>query len=185
MIGARIEFFTDPAGKIEKMEGIDELKGRIATMADPQGQALLNQMFSEDTLGQYGSFADTVPGRTVAVGDSWRLQKDITNAIGILALDLKFTLKNWQQRGDARCAHVDTEGTLSSKSLVGESAASGVQVEITKGTITGEFWYDPALGMIVESDNNQNLALKITMRSATLSSQFKRKARVSIAERTP
>jgi hypothetical protein len=185
MIGARIEFFTDAAGKVEKIEGIDELKNRIGAIADPQGKALLNQMFSEDTLEQYGSFAEAVPGRTVAVGESWRLKKDIITPIGILALDMNYTLKNWEQHGDTKCAHVDAQGTLSTKSVSGESAASGVQIDITKGTITGEFWYDPALGMIVESDNRQNLALKITMRQATMSSQFNRKVRVTFAERTP
>jgi hypothetical protein len=182
MIGERIQFFTDAAGKVERMEGIDELKSRISAISDPQGQALLNQMFSEDTLEQYGSFAEAVPGRTVAVGESWRLKKDITTPIGILALDMNYTLKNWEQHGDTKCAHVAADGTLSTKSV---SAASGMQVDITKGTITGEFWYDPALGMIVESDNNQNLALKITMRQATMSSQFNRNVRVSMTERTP
>jgi hypothetical protein len=184
MIGTRIEFFTDADGKVEKMEGIDDLKNRIAAIADPQGQALLNQMFSPDTLEQYGSFAEAVPGRTVAVGDSWRLKKDITTPIGVLTLDMKYTLKNWEQRGDTKCAHVDAQGTLSTKSTSGASA-SGVLVEITKGTITGEFWFDPALGMIVETDNHQNLALKITMRQSTMASQFERTVRVSLAERTP
>jgi RNA polymerase sigma factor (sigma-70 family) len=185
MIGTRIQFITDAAGKVEKMEGIDDLKNRIAAIADPQGQALLNQMFSADTLEQYGSFAEAVPGHTVAVGDSWRLKKDITTPIGILTLDMKYTLQNWEQHGDNKCAHVDAQGTLSTKSASGESTASGVQVEITKGIITGEFWYDPTLGMIVETDNQQNLTLKITMRQSTMASQFNRKVRVSLAERTP
>jgi hypothetical protein len=53
-------------------------------------------------------------------------------------------------------------------------------VEITKGTITGEFWYDPTLGMIVEADNEQNLSLKITTRQQTMTSQFNQKTRVTL-----
>ncbi len=182
MIGTQIQYFTDASGKIQRMEGVDELKNRISSVGDPQGQALLNQMFSTDTLEQYGSFADSMPGHMVAVGDSWRLQKDITNAIGVMALDLKFTLKNWEQHGDARCAHVEAEGTLAMKT---PSAASGMLVDITKAAISGQFWYDPALGMVVDSVNRQNLSMKITVRQAVMSTQFKREVHILMAERTP
>jgi len=53
-------------------------------------------------------------------------------------------------------------------------------VEITKGKITGEYWYDPAQGMIVEADNDQNMALKITTRAQTMTSQFSQTVRVTL-----
>ena len=55
-------------------------------------------------------------------------------------------------------------------------------VEIKKGTISGEFWYDPALGMIVEANNDQDLALKITTRTQTMTSQFNQNVRIALVD---
>jgi len=177
MIGARIHYFTDANGKVERVEGVDELKNRI-NASGQQNQAMLNQMISEDSFKQYGSFADAMPNHAVAIGDSWTLEKDVTTFIGVLALDIKFTLKNWEQHDGQPCAHVAEEGKMSTKSI---STATGMAVEITKGKITGEYWYDPAQGMIVEADNDQNMALKITTRAQTMTSQFSQTVRVTLS----
>ena len=55
-------------------------------------------------------------------------------------------------------------------------------VEIKKGKISGEFWYDPTLGMIVEANNDQNLTLKITTRQQTMTSQFSQNVRVALVD---
>ncbi len=184
MVGSAIQYYTDASGKVTRMEGVDDLRNRIAASSDPQAQALLGSMFSEDTLRQYGSLADSLPGRTVLVGDSWRVQKDVHSPIGLLALDMKYTFKNWEQHGGRHCARVEFSGRVSSKDPT-SAAASGMQVEITKGTISGEFWYDPDLSLLVDSDNQQNLSLKIVMRQGELPSQFTRKMRVTLAPQTP
>lgn len=175
LIEARIEYFTDASGKVEKLSGVDELKSRVEATAKPQEQAMFSQMFSEATFKQYGSFADVVPDHPVTVGDSWPMSKEIPTPIGVLKLDMKYTFKNWAQHGDHRCAHVEAEGDISTKST---STATGMLIEVKKGKISGDFWYDPALGMIVEAANDQTLPLKITTRSQTMASQFTQKVRV-------
>ena len=177
MIGARIQYFTDANGKVERVEGVDELKSHIAASGQPQNQAILNQMINADAFKQYGSFADAMPDHRVAIGDDWTLNKDVSTFIGVLTVNLKYTFKNWEQHGDRNCARVEAEGSISTKSV---STATGMAVEITKGTITGEFWYDPTQGMIVEADNEQNLSLKITTRQQTMTSQFNQKTRVTL-----
>ena len=176
MIGARIQYFTDANGKVERVEGVNELKNRI-TASGQQNQAMLNQMISEDSFKQYGSFADAMPNHAVAIGDSWTMEKDVTTFIGVLGLDIKFTLENWEPHDGRPCAHVAEEGKMSTKSI---STATGMAVEITKGKITGEYWYDPTQGMIVEADNDQNMALKITTRAQTMTSQFSQTVRVTL-----
>jgi RNA polymerase sigma factor (sigma-70 family) len=177
MIGTRIQYFTDAKGEVEKLEGVDELKNRINAVAQPQEQAVFNELFSEDTLKQYGSFAEAMPNRTVALGESWQLKKDLSSSIGVLTLDMKYTFKNWEQHDGRQCAHVEEEGKILTKSI---STATGMAVEITNGEILGEFWYDPALGMIVDVDNHQNMALKITTRAQTMTSQISRQVRLAL-----
>lgn len=179
MIDARIQYFTDANAKVEKLGGVDELRNRVDTTGNPQEQAMFNQMFSEDTLKQYASFAEAMPNRKVTVGDSWPFKKDLSSPIGELALDMKYNFKNWELHGGRRCAHVEAEGDISTKTT---STASGMMVEIKKGTISGEFWYDPAISMIVEANNNQNLSLKITTRTQAMNSEFNQKIRVALAD---
>jgi hypothetical protein len=179
MIGARIQYFTDANGKVERMTGVDELTRRVATTGQPQTQAMFQQMFSEETLKRYGSFADSLPGHAVNLGDSWPFKEDVSSSIGVLTVELKYTFKNWEQHGDRKCAHVEAVGDISTKTI---STANGMVVEIKKGKITGEFWYDPVLGMIVEANNDQDLALKITTRAQTMSSQFSQQVRVALVD---
>ena len=177
MIGTRIQYFTAANGEVEKMEGVDELKNRIAAIAQPQEQATFKELFSEDTLKQYGSFAEALPHRTIAIGEGWRMKKDISSSIGVLTLDLKYTFQNWEQHDGRKCAHVEEEGSILTKNI---STGTGMAVEITKGEISGEFWYDPALGMIVDVNNHQNMTMKITTRAQTVTSQVSRNIRLAL-----
>jgi hypothetical protein len=179
MIGARIQYFTDAEGKVERMTGVDELTRRIAATGQPQAQAMFQQMFSEETLKRYGSFADSLPDHAVNLGDSWPFKEDVPSSIGVLTVDLKYTFKNWEQHGDRTCAHVEASGDISTKTI---STATGMVVEIKKGKISGEYWFDPVLGMIVEANNDMDLALKITTRAQTMSSQFNQKVRFALVD---
>jgi Family of unknown function (DUF6263) len=177
MIGVRIQYFTDANSKVEKMEGVQELMNRIAAIGKPREQAMLKQMFSEDTLKRYGSFGEGMPGHPVAPGDSWSLKMDVPSSIGVLALDMKYTFKNWEQHGGRKCAHIDAAGDISTKST---SAASGVMVEIKKGKMSGDSWFDPASGMIVDVNNDQDMTLKITTRAQAMTSLFSQKIRLAL-----
>jgi len=179
IVGSRIQYFTDANGKVERMEGVDGLAQRVAASGQPQARAMFAQMFSEDTLKRYGSFAESLPGHAVKMGDAWPFKEDVSTSIGVLTVDLKYTFKNWEQHGDRQCAHVNAVGDISTKTI---STANGVVVEIKKGKITGEFWFDPVLGMIVEANNDQDLALKITTRAQTMSSQFNQTVRMALVD---
>jgi hypothetical protein len=179
MLGAHIEFFTDAKGEFERMEGLDELRSRVTAGGKQQEQAVFDAMFNEDTLKQYCSFADAMPDHAVKIGDSWRLKKDVPSRIGVLTLDMKYTFKNWEQIDQRKCAHVVASGDISTKTV---STTSGAEIEIKKGNISGEFWYDPALGMIVDANNDMNMTLKVTTRAQTMTSQFTQNSRVALVD---
>jgi len=183
IIGARIQYFTDAAGKVERIEGVEDLMNRVAaTGTPPQQQAMFKQMFSEDTLKQYGSFGELMPDHAVNIGDSWRLKKDVITPIGTLALNMEYTFKNWEEHDDHQCAHIEAAGDLSTKSI---STALGVVVEIKNGKISGGNWFDPTPGFIVDMDTDQNMKLKITTRTQTMTAQFSQKIRTSLVDVTP
>jgi hypothetical protein len=179
MIGARIQYFTDAGGKVEKMEGVDDLMNRIAATASPQQQMMFKQMFSEDTLKRYGSFADAMPDHPVNIGDSWPLSKDVSTPIGVVTVDMKYTFKDWEQHGDRQCAYVEAVGDISTKST---STAMGAVVEIKNGKISGGFWYDPTAGMIVDMSTDQNMKLNITTRTQTMTAEFSQKVSLTLVD---
>ena len=179
MIGAPIQYFTDAGGEVKRVEGVNELMNRVADGAKPEEKMLFHQLFGEDTLRQYASLGEWLPNRVVNIGESWSVKKDIVVPVGTLILDMNLTFKDWEQHGDHKCAHVEMTGNLSTKSV---STASGVAIQIEKGKVSGEFWYDPDLGMLVESDNDQNMTLKVTTQTQTMMPQLKQKTRLALVE---
>ena len=179
MVGAHIQYFTDANGKVERMEGVDALAKRIAATGQPRAEAVFKQMFGEDALKRYCSFADGMPNRTLNVGGSWPFQEDLPTSIGVLALDMKYTFKNWEQYSGRKCAHVVGTGRISTKTV---STATGAMVEVEKGTITGDFWFDPALGMIAGFNDTEDMALKITTRAQAMKTQFNQKIRYALVD---
>ena len=180
MIGARLEYFTDAAGKVTKMEGLDDLMKRIDAAGKPQQRVAFQQMFSEDTLKRYGAVSEALPNRSVNIGESWSVKDDIASPIGTLALDMKYTFKNWEQHNDHRCAHVASAGDISSKST--SAAMVGAVIEIQSGKIVGEYWFDPEPGMIVDAHDTQDITLKITTRAETMKQQLNQQVRVSLVD---
>ena len=179
MIGARIQYYCDANGKVEKVGGVDELMKRIAAVGKPQEQAMFKQMFSEDTLKQYGDFGDMMPNRMIKVGESWPVNRDVVSPVGVLAVNVIYTFKNWEQRGDRKCAHITAAGEISSKTT---SNASGAVVEIKKGKTSGDVWFDPELGMVVDVNSDQTMGLKVTTRTDTMTPQLSQKIRVTLLD---
>src|SRR5208283_3790698 len=98
-------------------------------------------------LKAYASFDDVLPNRTMKIGQSWQKNKEIAGIqFGRLNVHMTYTFQNWGLRGDHQCAHLESLGTFVTKT---PSAASGVLLDIKDGKSTGDFWYDPALGIIV------------------------------------
>jgi len=93
--------------------------------------------------------------------------------------DRKYTFKNWEQHGDRKCAHIEAAGDISTKSV---SNASGAVVEIEKGKISGDVWFDPELGMVVDVNNDQTIKMKVTTRAQTVTPQLTQKIRVTLLD---
>jgi len=177
-IGVPLRYSVDANGEVTKTEGVDELMGCVAA-AKPAQQAMFKQLIGKDTLKQYVSVGEWLPNRVVNIGESWTVKKDVPSTIGDLTIEMNFTFKNWEQHDSRQCAHVGLTGNISTKSI---STASGAAVEVEKGIITGEFWFDPALGMLVESDNNQDVTMKITTQAQTMKLQMKQDTHLTLAD---
>jgi RNA polymerase sigma factor (sigma-70 family) len=179
MIGARIEYFTAADGKVEKVEGVNELMQRIDKTGKSRMLAVFKDIFTEENLKKYVSFDDSMPNRMIAPGQSWKIKKNVPTSVGNLAADVKYTFKSWAQHDAHKCAHLEVTGSFSSKT---PSAASGALMAVKNGKVSGDVWFDPAMGMIVDSGTDETMILNITTQAQTLTSQVSQKIRLMLLE---
>jgi hypothetical protein len=178
-LGARFQFFTDADGQVEKVEGLEELMRQIKTIGKPQDQAIFQQMFSGDILKEYASFGEMMPNRPVAMGDRWRKTKDFVSPVGIVATDMEYTFKSWEQHHDCKCMRIAVAGTISAKP---DATAQNSPRRNIKGKFAGDAWFDPALGMVVDANYDQNIAMETMNRGQTVPLQITEKIRFTLVD---
>jgi RNA polymerase sigma factor (sigma-70 family) len=179
MVGARLQYFVNANGKVEKMEGYQELVNRVAG-ENPKEQAAFRDLFSENALKKCGSFAeDTTPRRVVKLGDSWAIRLEVPSNAGTLNVDVRCTFKNWEQHADRKCMRIKCTGNFSPQA--GPNTAN-LPVQIEKGRFSGDVWFDPELGMIVGSALDEDMNLKITRQGQTLTLPLNEKNRLALVD---
>jgi RNA polymerase sigma factor (sigma-70 family) len=178
VVGAPLEYDVNARGIVQKIEGLDQFSKQIAA-AKPMQQILFHQLFNENLLKQYASFGIGLPSHPVKIGESWSVKTDMDSNAGNLALNMEYTFKNWESHSERRCAHFTITGRISSNN---PSTATGAAIEIRKGDVTGDMWFDPALGMIVDTETSQSLALKIFTQTQTLTPQMDQKVSWSLVD---
>jgi hypothetical protein len=179
MVGARLQYFINANGKVEKMEGYQELVSRVAGK-NPREQAAFRDLFNENALEKYGSFAeDTTPRRVVKLGDSWAIRLVVPSNAGILNVDIRCTFKNWEQHADRKCMRIKFTGNFSPQAAPN---TPNLPVKIEKGRLSGETWFDPELGMVVESVLDADMNLKINQRGQILTLPLNEKNRLALVD---
>jgi hypothetical protein len=161
------------------MEGLEELMGQIRTMGRPQDQMIFQQMFSGDILKEYVSFGDMMPNRMVAKGDRWRKTKDFASPGGMVATDTEYTFKNRARHRDRQCMQIGVAGTISAKP---DATAQNSPRRNIKGKLTGDAWFDPELGMVVDSTFDQNITMEIMNRGQAVTLQITMKIRFTLVD---
>jgi hypothetical protein len=138
-------------------------------------------LFGENSLKQFASFGeDTTPRRVVKLGDSWPKRLEVPDDTGILNVDLKCTFENWEQHADRKCMRIKITGIFSPQATPNTAS---LPVKIEKGRLTGEAWFDPALGMIVEITLDEDVNVKRTTRQGqTLTFPVNHKVRRALVD---
>jgi RNA polymerase sigma factor (sigma-70 family) len=177
MVGGRLQYFINANGKVEKMEGYPELVKQAAG-ENPKAQAAFRDMFDEKVLGKFGSFGeDSTPHRVVKLGDSWAIHLEEPSGAGPLNVDLKCTFKNWEQHADHKCMRIIFTGSVQAA-----PNTASLPAKIEKGRVSGETWFDPQLGMIVQIAFDADMNLKITRQGQTLTVPVNEKTRFALVD---
>jgi len=168
-------------GTVEKIDGTEALMSRItAAMPDQRQRMQLQQMFDEDTLKRYGELAKGLPDHPVSPGDTWTMSQDINNQTGVMTVDTTYTFKGMEQHNGHNCAHLLVTGDIKTKTA--SAATTGMMITVKKGTINGESWFDPDLGMFVDINSDQDLTMDIKTRTMTLTDRMKQNVALSLVD---
>ena len=136
---------------------------RLSTGAQADQLAQLRSMFSEGYLKQRMSEYQILSPNPVQPGDTWPVHFEFSlDKLGTIVVDDTFTFQNWEIHGKRYCARLEFQGTIKS----GESAdpdPKGMSFKISDGSGSGSSWFDPELGVTLDTTMNQNLTCVITV----------------------
>ncbi|MGA9452567.1 MAG: hypothetical protein WBW41_14625, partial [Verrucomicrobiia bacterium] len=122
----------------------------------------MKSMFNEGSLKQMIG-GQHLPSKPVQPGDSWPVQTDITMGdLGTMAMDYTFDFVRWETHGKRTCARLEFQGTMKSKANP-DAATTGTSVSVQNGDSSGVTWFDPELGMVIETIMTQNINMNMTV----------------------
>ena len=163
IVGSKLRFFLNASNDVEQIEGVDELTKRLASGGQADPLAPLKSMYGEGYIKQMMSANRFLPPKAVQPGDTWPVQFEFPmGTMGTLVVDYNFTFQSWEMRGKRNCARLEFQGTLKTKPDQNSNPA-GMSISIPDGNSSGASWFDPELGIIIETTMNQDMNMVINM----------------------
>ena len=169
MVGARVQCFTDGEGRVTKIEGFKELYDRMAG-GQRQIRGMIQEMYNETNLKQIFNFAAAVqPDGPVSIGDAWPIHVEMPDPVGLMVMDLNCSFKNLEPRAGRPCARLEFQGAVTSKGVENQSPSA---IKIQDGNVSGRAWFDPEMGMLVNSESEQHMTYQTTSQGKTMTTRF-------------
>jgi hypothetical protein len=160
IVGSKITFNVSPSNKISNVKGINEIMNTLYGGGNPRAETLVRRLFTPQFLRHLIDVI-VLPSDPLRINGTWPGQVTVNSGplTGPLTADVTYTFRGWQIRNQRKCALFEFKGTV--KSGRGAAGASkSVTSNIEKGEITGKTWFDPELGMMVESVSDQSVTTK-------------------------
>ena len=151
MIGAKLRYFLDASNQVQRVEGVDELRGRMTTGGPNDPASMFKNIFSENYFKQIMDYSQDLPPKPVQPGDTWSVTRDLTEGdLGAMVINNDITFQRWEQRGKRNCARLEFQGTIKGRTTQ-NPGPNGMTVALQDGTTSGVAWFDPELGLFIDS----------------------------------
>ena len=172
LIGGKFTVLINSEGEALSVEGYDDYAEKIQsklTSVSPSVAPFLEGSISEEAIKSMVSQFSSVssPGKPIEVGDSWTVKHNLTVPVaGELKMKVKSYFKGWENRMGRRCAYIEMKGSMKTKegeiiTVNDNKTKVEMEVSIEKGDFTGKSWYDPSIGMEIESQMEQDMILEV------------------------
>lgn len=168
MVGTHVKFLTDASGNIEGVEGFKEVLDRISEGSSALEQGMIKGMFSEDHFKEMYSAAQGLPDKPVKIGDTWPLKVEMAlGPLGTVVLNSQYTFKGWERHNDHKSVLLEFTGVLTT----GSDSGAGGGMTIENGKTSGKMWFDPALGMVIDTTAKQGMIIKVNAQGQSLTTK--------------
>jgi len=161
-VGKELKILIDEKGAVTEIENYDSYIEQLGKSPVPGVD--FREMHSRDALKQMinqGALL-SLPGKPIEPGASWPFEQVLDlPKIGKVSTRGSYTYKGMAQRSGANCAELTTEGKLAMDVSGEAGAVSPLAMKVTDGTITGTVWFDPQLGVMRESQIQQDMTMNM------------------------
>jgi hypothetical protein len=163
IVGSKIQYFLDASNAVDHIEGVDDLVNKLSSGGNAAAAASIKSTFSEGYFKQMMIANLFIPPNAVQPGDTWPVRIELPmSAFGTMVLDYTFTFQNLEMHGQRNCARMEFTGTIVNKP--DPAAKPGeLSISILDGTSTGVSWFDPELGIIIDTIMNQDMKMAMNM----------------------
>jgi len=163
IIGSKITFQVSASNKISNVKGINEITDKLYGGGNARAQAFVRKLFTPQYLRHLIDLT-FVPSDPVRVNDKWPGQMTLNPGalIGSLTADITYTFRGWQVHDQHKCALVEFSGAVKPRPAPPNS--KNISSTFENGSVTGKSWFDPELGMVVESASDQIASSKGTIK---------------------
>jgi len=156
MVGAKLKCVLDASNQVARVEGWKELVTKMT--AGSGGAQMMSGVFTEDYFKQLADFSHGLPDQAVQPGDSWPSRRTIVmGPLGTATMDLTYTFKRWEEREKRQCARLEFTGPIRAGAPSTNAPMMGVRMALLDGTTSGLAWFDPALGLMIDSESDQKM----------------------------
>jgi hypothetical protein len=163
IIGSKIQFFLDASNGVQRVEGVDDMIKRMSVGAQAQALAPLKSLYSEVYFKQMMSANQFMPTNAVQPGDTWPIHMEFPMAgMGSIVMNYDVNFARWEMHGARNCARLEFSGALQIKP--DPNAKPGAMViTIPEGNTYGASWFDPELGITIDTTMNQTMTMVIQL----------------------
>jgi hypothetical protein len=159
IVGSKIEFFLDASNAVERIEGVDDLVNRLSAGVKDDALAPFKSLYNEGYFKQMMSANQFLPPNAVQPGDTWPVKIEFPlGMMGTMVMNYDFTFQSWEMHGKRNCARLEFSGTIQTKPDP-NAKPGAMSISILDGTSTGISWFDPELGITIDTTMNQNIKL--------------------------
>lgn len=163
IIRSKVQFFLNASNDVERIEGADVLAQKLEAVGQADRLEHFKNFYSESFLKQMIIANRAVPSKPVQPGDTWPAHFElVTRTAGVVCVDDNFTLQSWEQHGGSNCARLEFKGTITNKPETRADPAR-MRVDIIDGRSSGVSWFDPELGLMLETTVKHDMSMAITM----------------------
>ena len=156
IVGVKLTLHFTPAGKVDKVEGIDEMVKKLtAKPGNAIAGQMLKQAMNEDQIKQTfnSGFAEALPGKAIEIGDTW--ESNVSQNVGGMAMKMKSQNKlvAVEEQGGHKIAKIEFTGD---GKLEG-APAGGPKLKLDQLKQKGTKLFDLDRGAFSQADTEQSM----------------------------